>query len=120
MSDDAKVIVAGSRTIDNREKVEDMIATAEKLWGIKEIVHGACSRGVDKQADLVARANDIPTTTFPADWEEHGKAAGPIRNQEMAEYGDTLLALWDGESPGTKSMIQTAVEEGLTMIVEVV
>ncbi len=41
---------------------------------------------------------------FPPDWEKHGKAAGPIRNKEMAEYADALLLIWDGKSRGSASM----------------
>lgn len=41
---------------------------------------------------------------FPADWKAHGKAAGPIRNKQMAEYADALLLIWDGESKGSASM----------------
>ena len=39
------------------------------------------------------------------DWNKHGKAAGPIRNRQMAEYADCLIAVWDGKSRGTKNMI---------------
>jgi len=41
---------------------------------------------------------------FPADWDTHGRAAGPIRNKQMAEYGDALLLIWDGESRGSANM----------------
>ena len=34
---------------------------------------------------------------FDTDWNKHGRAAGPIRNKQMAEYGDALLIIWDGE-----------------------
>lgn len=49
----------------------------------------------------------IPFKLFPADWEKYGKAAGPIRNQQMAEYGNVLLA-FDRGTKGTKNMIETA------------
>ena len=42
---------------------------------------------------------------FPADWDKHGRAAGPIRNKQMADYADVLIAVWDGKSRGTKNMI---------------
>lgn len=52
---------------------------------------------------------------FRADWDKHGKAAGPIRNQEMLDNGkaDALVAFWDGKSPGTKDMIRRAKRKGI-------
>ena len=43
-------------------------------------------------------------TEFKAEWTIHGKAAGPIRNRKMAEYGDALLLIWDGTSKGSSNM----------------
>ena len=54
---------------------------------------------------------------YPADWERHGRAAGPIRNEEMAEVSDALIAFWDGKSRGTKSMIEIAMRKGLQVAV---
>ena len=45
---------------------------------------------------------------FPAEWKRYGKAAGYIRNTEMAKNADALVAFWDGASLGTKHMIATA------------
>ena len=42
----------------------------------------------------------------------HDKAAGPIRNRQMAEYADYLIAFWDGESRGTRNMIETMKKLG--------
>ena len=53
----------------------------------------------------------------PADWDKHGKAAGPIRNAEMAEVADALIAFWDGQSRGTANMISLAKSKGLSVAV---
>ena len=53
----------------------------------------------------------------PADWNRLGRAAGPIRNEEMAEVSDALIAFWDGKSRGTKSMIEIARRKGLQVAV---
>lgn len=47
----------------------------------------------------------------------HGRAAGPIRNEEIAEVSDALIAFWDGKSRGTKSMIEIARRKGLQVAV---
>lgn len=54
---------------------------------------------------------------FPADWNKHGKAAGPILNAEMAEVADALIAFWDGKSRGTANMIQLAKDKGLKVAI---
>jgi len=59
-------------------------------------------------AAMWAESHGLPVKRFPANWKEHHKAAGPIRNREMAKYADALVAIWDGESKGTKSMIGLA------------
>jgi hypothetical protein len=71
-----------------------------------EIVSGG-ARGVDTFGEIYARDNCIKVKVFPADWNTHGKKAGYLRNVQMAEYADALLAIWDGESKGTKHMIDT-------------
>jgi hypothetical protein len=55
-----------------------------------------------------------PCQVFPAKWDEYGKAAGPIRNQEMVDSKpDLVLAFWDGRSPGTLDAIKRAVLAGI-------
>ena len=68
-----------------------------------EIVSGGCC-GVDSTAIEFAKDINIKFKVFEADWKTHGKAAGPIRNKEMAQYADALLLIWDGESRGSRNM----------------
>ena len=59
------------------------------------------------------RSGGIPVRYFPADWRTLGKSAGYQRNIQMAQYADALIAFWDGQSKGTKHMVETAQEFGL-------
>lgn len=106
-----KLIIAGSRTFTwlsvyfLEELMKDM-----KLFP-DEIVSGG-ALGIDKLGECYAhRFNDdyspCKLTIMKADWEQYGKAAGPLRNKEMAEYSDALLIVWDGESKGSKNMKET-------------
>jgi len=79
-------------------------AVAESKFDITEVVSGGAS-GVDALGERYAHENGIPLKVFPADWAKHGNAAGPLRNKEMAIYADALIALWDGQSKGTRSMV---------------
>lgn len=105
-----KTIIAGPRGVDRIPIVTEAIHRCP--WKITEVVSGGC-RGVDRTAESVARRLELPVKVFEADWDRHGKAAGPIRNREMAEYADGLIALWNGISRGTKNMIETAERMGL-------
>lgn len=101
-----KLIIAGTRTFTDytllREKVLEYIGNRSV-----EIVSGTAS-GADKLGERFAKEFGFAVKRFPADWDKHGKAAGPIRNEEMANYATDCLVFWDGESRGTKSMINLA------------
>jgi hypothetical protein len=75
-------------------------------------VISGCAQGVDKIAAEIAREFGLEVIEMPADWKRHGKRAGFIRNEEMAQVGDGLLAIWDGKSNGTRHMINTMREMG--------
>lgn len=106
-----KLIIAGSR---EGFTYEDVLNAFDNLIDspITEIVSGG-ARGVDRFGEQLAKTKGIPLVVKPADWNKHGKSAGYIRNKEMAEYADALLALWDGESKGTKHMIDLALKNNL-------
>lgn len=109
-----KTIIAGSRTITDFETVAEAIKAS--AFPIVEVVSGA-ARGVDTLGEEWAEVHKIPIKRFPANWNTHGKKAGPLRNIEMAEYADALIAIWDGESRGTKHMIDEATKHGLQVFV---
>ena len=98
-----KVIIAGSRSIVNYSLIKKLIS--ESHLDITEIVSGG-ARGVDRLGEKYARENNIPIKQFLPDWENLGKVAAIIRNQEMAFYADALIAIWDSKSRGTKHMIE--------------
>lgn len=104
-----KVIVAGSREFDDYALVEEVLS---KYDDITEIVSGG-ARGADSLGEKFALEHAIPIKRFPANWTAYGKTAGYRRNEQMAYYGDRLIAFWDGQSRGTKHMIDFARKVGL-------
>lgn len=121
-----KIIVAGGRDFNNFKLLTKTLDSfVEEYLKDKEIVvvsggaKGADSLGEAWYHERLANsfwklyASSWDLKVFPANWEKHGKAAGPIRNAEMAEFADMLIAFWDGKSSGTKNMIQTALKKGL-------
>jgi len=110
-----KTIIAGSRTINDLRLLEQVIE--DSGFTITEVVCGG-ARGVDDLGRKWAgNGNRVPVKMFPADWDTHGKSAGYKRNVEMANYADALIAVWDGQSRGTKHMIDIARSKGLTVFV---
>jgi hypothetical protein len=102
-----KLIIAGGRNYDM--STEDYHKLSD-IGGISEIVSGGCS-GADMSGEQYAHLNKIPVKMFYANWNVHGRAAGPIRNKQMAEYADAV-ALFPG-GRGTESMFREAAKAGI-------
>ena len=112
-----KVIIAGGRDFADYDKLRD--ACDEQLINAEEdieIVSGG-AKGVDTLGEQYAEEKGLEVKKFPADWKGYGRAAGIIRNSQMADYGDMLIAFWDGKSKGTKNMIETARKKQLQVSV---
>lgn len=105
-----KVIIAGSRTISRYELVSH--AVYESGFQVDEVVSGHAPEGVDMLGEQWAVIHKVKAKVFPANWRDHGKRAGIYRNAQMAEYADALIAVWDGQSPGTDNMIDTMKQMG--------
>lgn len=71
------------------------------------IVAGGAN-GVDTLAEHWAKKNKIEFVLYSARWDKFGKRAGVIRNHEMVEFCDYLIAFWDGKSKGTLDSISYA------------
>ena len=79
-------------------------AITNSKYKITEVVCG-CAIGVDRLGQQWAIGNNIPVKEMPADWNKYGKPAGHIRNNQMADYADAAIIVWDGKSFGSKNMI---------------
>ena len=111
-----KLLVCGSR--DMPEKHKGLVL--EKIYALlpHEIISGG-ARGADKYAEEVAKHLNIPIIVMKADWNKHGKAAGPIRNQEMLdEKPDMVLAFYpkSGITKGTLDMVTRAKKAKVAVI----
>jgi hypothetical protein len=107
-----KVIVAGSRSFNDYEHLEKTLDTLLQNKKFVEILSGGAD-GADKLGEQYAKTHGHILTVVPAQWSKHGKSAGPIRNKRMASMAEALVAFWDGESKGTKSMLEEARKAGL-------
>jgi len=107
------LLICGSRTWSDYDLLRDVIKGVSENVEIDALVAGGAV-GADQMAAAAAKELKIIFREYRADWDKHGKAAGPIRNQEMLdkEHPSLLIAFWDGKSKGTIDMISRANKAG--------
>lgn len=108
-----KIIIAGSRSFNNYQYLYDRINWVLKQEDIDlhnvEIVCGM-AQGADKLGEEFANDHLLQVKYFPAQWDLYGKQAGYIRNKAMAKYADLCICFYDGQSKGTKLMMNLAIQ----------
>jgi hypothetical protein len=110
-----RCIIAGSRGAE-RADVDRAMAACPFTDEVTEVISGM-ARGADKFGEDWGTSKRLKILRMPADWNRYGKRAGYLRNVEMAKVADALVAVWDGTSPGTRHMIEIALERGLRVFV---
>ena len=116
---DYRVIIAGSRSFNDYELLREQCLSIlqEKMRTHRVIIVSGHARGADSLGERFANEFRLPFELHPAKWRLLGKAAGMVRNAEMAKCSDALIAFWDGESRGTRHMINFARKIGLEVSV---
>jgi hypothetical protein len=128
-----KVIIAGSRTFDRYDIVRN---TLNRTFSEPFIVVSGCAQGADRMGERYAKEHNLPVEQHPAKWGdltlqpchikrnsrgEYNALAGHNRNREMLQSvlenpdGGCVVAFWDGQSTGTRNMINIAREAGITV-----
>jgi len=102
-----KLAVVGSRSFNDYEFLKKIL----QFHPCKKIISGG-ARGADTLADRYATENNITMQEFLPNWNVYGKSAGFLRNKQIVESCDELVAFFDGESPGTKYSITLAKDAG--------
>lgn len=110
-----RIIIAGSRSATYPDLQKAMLKCDWKEF-ISCVLSGM-AKGADKHGEQWALNRVIPIEHHPADWDTFNKAAGPIRNEEMARNAHGLIAIWDGRSNGTGDMILKARRYGLRIFI---
>lgn len=116
---DYRVIIAGGRDFNDytmlKETVDEFLD--DKFQTHNVIIVSGHAAGADALGERYAHENGLDLEAHPADWVNNGRAAGPIRNAEMAAVADALIAFWDGSSKGTADMIKKARVKALKVVV---
>lgn len=122
-----KILVCGGRDFDNYGLLEEKLnyiywnpydwdnsiewETNEDM----EIISGM-AKGADSLAARYAQEYGHILHKFPADWKTHGKAAGPIRNQQMIDEGKPDLVVAFPGGNGTADMVRRAKKHGIEVV----
>lgn len=80
------------------------------------IVSGG-AMGADTLAKSYALERNIPFLEIKPEWDKYGKAAGMIRNKDIVESADEVLAFWDGKSKGTLNSIEYSRKTNKPLVV---
>jgi hypothetical protein len=111
-----RVLICGDRNWTACESIVTALASLHEREGVTCVIEGE-ARGADVQGRLAAEGLGIPVERYPANWHKYGRAAGPIRNQEMLARGkpDLVMAFHAdlAHSKGTKDMVNRARKAGL-------
>ncbi|MFF9309957.1 SLOG family protein [Streptomyces sp. NPDC014748] len=118
-----RVLVTGSRDWLTPDTVwaalNDCLNTALHADRRLIVMHGDCPRGADAHAALWAGVasqftDQVSVEPHPADWQQHGKAAGYRRNAEMVQLGaDQCLAFIRNQSRGASHTVRLAEAAGI-------
>jgi len=128
-----KLIIAGGRDFKdyNLLQLETQKFLVEQQFKPSQVtIISGKADGADKLGEDFANKYHFPIIEMPAKWDDldnpirliktrkdgtkYNALAGPIRNEEMAKIATHLIAFWDGQSKGSKNMLENAQKYELT------
>jgi hypothetical protein len=108
-----RVLVCGGRGYSNVERVYEVLDGLHHSKPITCIIEGG-AKGADYLACRWSAARGLDQHfRFSADWELHGKAAGPKRNQRMIDEGKPDIVVAFPGGTGTADMVMRAKAAGI-------
>jgi hypothetical protein len=108
-----RVLVCGGRDYADRRRLFQILDSNRQK--VDAIIHGA-ARGADRLAGEWARARGVQEEAYPADWHNHGRTAGPLRNIRMLDEGRPDLVVAFPGGAGTGHMVKLARSRGVRVI----
>lgn len=113
------VIICGSREWTDydllKQKCDAYLKNKLSDPDTKVIIVSGCARGADTLGEEYAKERGLEVKKFPAKWDKYGKRAGYLRNMDMAEVGNAVIAFYSAtsENKGTKMMVRIGREKHL-------
>lgn len=103
-----RVAIVGSRSWTDYAAVLAVVRT----FPAGTVIVSGGAKGADSCAEAAAQACSLAAVVHFPDWAKHGKRAGFVRNAEIVDDCDRVVAFWDGASRGTKHTIDLARKAG--------
>lgn len=103
-----KLAIVGSRNWYSPRRVREFV----QALPLDTVIVSGGAVGVDSDAEQAARERGMTVEVYKPDWKKHDRAAGIIRNRQIVDAADKVVAFWDGESRGTKFTIDYARQHG--------
>lgn len=113
-----RVLVSGDREWTDRDALFTVLDTLHRWRPFTVVVEG-CARGADSLAEEWGDSRGVTVEHHPADWRGKGRAAGPIRNQEMLDTGVDLVIAFHPNlslSKGTGDMVRRSRKAGVPVL----
>ena len=110
-----KVLVCGGRHFMDRKFLYETLNRIHKETTIHELIHGGAN-GADIIAGAWANLRKIPVKVYRADWNEYGRSAGPIRNEQMLKEAEPDLVVAFPGGTGTNDMVCRSLRDGVKVI----
>lgn len=113
------VVIGGYRNFENYKIFKSFVDSCLNELESKEmtILSGRC-KGVDLMCEQYAKEKGLLLELYPAEWKKYGKATGPIRNKQMVEKTDVVIAFVCERAKGTKNLILQAEKLGKSVFVK--
>ena len=111
-----KILITGGRDFADAKLLNAALDRLHSEAPITCVIHGA-AKGADTLAGQWANANPIEEIACPADWKQHGRAAGPIRNKFMLEEHQPDLVVAFSGGRGTANMVGLAEKSGTKVLI---
>ena len=103
-----KLAIVGSRNFTDYKRLSRII---DEVKGEITLIISGGARGADTLAERYAKEKAIPYLIFPANWDRYGKGAGILRNQDIVDNAEAMIAFLAPESRGTRDSIKRAQAE---------
>lgn len=107
-----RVAIIGSRKYPDPHQVCEFVQALATKYPHAVVVSGACPNSPDEWAVTEAKLCGLKVKEYPADWEKHGKKAGFLRNHDIVNDADYVVAFQLGRSRGTQHSIDIAQKLG--------
>jgi hypothetical protein len=98
----AKIAICGSRSFESYQIIKDVL---KNLLIEGDVVLSGNAPGADRLGEEYAKENDLEMKIIPSEWNKHGLKATMMRNDVLLKAADFVICFWDGESQGTKHML---------------